>query len=264
MGSGGKKETNRQLSAQAGLQNQYANQMGGRGESEYNYRSGLRDTITNEYLKAMQNAPTVAGGSAGTPDWWGPAADFYKNLMETGGWSPEEMANYRSWTTAPISGFYTGLKNQLQRQNAAIGGSVGYNSQTAKLARDAARQGFQTAQESESGLQQMIREAKERGAAGYQSSYHKGSGGSAGYAGAPGSKDYYLRQLTGLMGGAEDLPYSELQGGGLRSAAGTIGSRVDETPGWQKALMGVIPSAAGAAMSVFGGGDRRPKAGDIH
>ena len=264
MGSGAG-EKNKQLGQQRQLQNTYANQMGERSQNEYDYRTGTRDYLTGQYKDLAGGAPTLVGGSAA---WTNPMAGLldpvmagYQDLYKTGGWTPEEMAGYRSWTTAPISGFYQGLKNQLERSNNAIGGYVGYNSQSAKLGRDAARQGFQTAQESESGLQQMIREAKLQGLQGMNqiaqekmAAYHPGSAGSAG---GVGSQDYYLNKLGSLMGGAEDLQYGQMAQGGYNAGADTANNIASTTPLWQQSLASIAPAAANAAIGSFTGGASR-------
>lgn len=269
MGSGGAKKTNQMLAQQTQQANAYGNTMGARSGAEYDWRTQARQNLWDRYSDLASGAPTTVGGSAA---WTDPEQGLrqdiygrYQNLADTGGWTPEEMANYRSWTTAPIAGFYQGLKSQLERQNNAIGGYVGYNSQSAKLARDAARQGFSTAQESESGLQQMIREAKLQGLAGMSaeaerlaSGHHAGSAGSST---GPGTEDYYLRQMQGLMSGAEDLPYAQAQLAGYNAGTGAVNNRVNETPAWQKALTAIVPAAANAAVGAFtgGGGSRNTK-----
>lgn len=209
----------------------FGSTMGDRSTKEYDFRTSTRDKILGEYQKLYEGAPETVGGSGAYDDpeqgLRQDVYDRYKNLADTGGWTEGDKAGYRSWTTAPISGFYTGLKDQMARQNNAIGGYAGYNSQNAKLARDAARQGYTTAQESESGLQDMIRSAKERGIQGMGSQAERlASGhhaGSAGSSTGPGTQDYYLRQMTGLMGDAEDLPYAKLQGDSYSQQAATKG-----------------------------------------
>lgn len=257
MGNKSAKNTNRLLEEQRGRNNAAGDVFGDRSAAEYNWGSSARQDLWNRYNALSQGGGTI-GGSAGTADWWDPASDFYKNMMETGGMTDADKANYRSWTTAPISGFYTGLKNQMARANNALGGYAGYNSQNAKLTRDAARQGFLTAQESESGLLDKLNENKFRGAAGYNSSFHKGSPGSAGVS----SEDYYLNKMAGLMGDTKDLPYANLQLGGYGAGSANVNNRVDETPTWQKALMGAIPGVASAAVGAFtggGGGSKKPQ-----
>lgn len=271
------------LGEQTARANQFGAGMGSRSAGEYDWRTGQRSRIADEYWNLYKGAgqpdATPTGGGGGRRGGRGAAgaapvdplaameSDIYNrftNLAETGGWTEPELANYRSWTTASTPGFYTGLKNELERMNAASGGYAGYNSQAAKLSRDAARRAFETTQESESGLQQMVREAKERGLAGMQSEVARrralqaakrgggGGGGGGGYGGS--EKDYYLRQLTGLMGGAEDLPYAQMQLGSFGPALQSIGMRVDETPGWQRALTGLAGAAIPSAFGAFGGG----------
>jgi hypothetical protein len=100
----------------------------------------------------------------------------------------------------------------------------------------------------------MINKNKFQGASGLESSFHKGSPGSAGSRGGVGSQDYYLNKMEGLMGTATDIPYMDRQMGAYGQATNSINSRVDETPGWQKALYSVVPAAANAAVGAFTGG----------
>lgn len=251
MGNGGAKQTNQMLSNQRDIQNQYASSMGDRSAAEYQRRNEQGDYLWNQFANRLGNAPTLTGGHAGTADWYGPAANFYRNMMESGGMTPEQQQGYRSWTTAPIAGFYQGLRSNLDKTNNAIGGFAGYNSQAAKMSRDAARQGFLTAQESESGLQDMLNRNKFAGASGLESSFHKGTPGSAGSAGGVGSQDYYLRQMMDLRNSNEDLPYAQLQGNAINQGYQGATNRRDETPLWQRSLASMIPSAAGAAVGAF-------------
>lgn len=220
------------------MQQQYSTNMGERSSSEYDWRTGQRQQIADAYWNKINglnaDGSSSGGGGGGAPAWVDPSTGMrsdiysrYKALADTGGWTPDQMRDYRSWTTAPISGFYTGMKNSMIRANNAMGGYAGYNSQNAKLTRDSARQGYLAALQSEDDLQNQIRSAKERGLAGMASeaeaisSASRPMGGGGGGGGSDDDKsDYYLRQLTGLMGGAEDLPYAQLQGQGLNAQLG--------------------------------------------
>jgi hypothetical protein len=72
--------------------------------------------------------------------------------------------------------------------------------------------------------------------------------------GGPGTQDYILRQMQGLMGD-NGLQYSQLSGNAYGPmATADITGRKDETPLWQKSLGAILPSAASAAMGAFTGG----------
>lgn len=249
MGGGGK-QTNQLLNEQRQLGNQYAGQMGDRSQSEYDYKTGLRNRLTNELWNQYGSAPTTTGGRAA--GWNAPGYqdiyNQYSDLSKTGGWTPEQMQGFRSWTTAPISGFYSGMKNQLERANAATGGFAGYNSQARALGRDAARQGYQTALESESSLQDKIRAAKLQGLQGMSSTLGQGwHQASAGSAGGPGTQDYYLRQLQGMMGDTTDLPYAQMaQQGYNQGYQGVVNRQQGQGVPW-----GTIGSVAGTALIVL-------------
>lgn len=254
------------LEQQTARNNAAGDVFGDRSAAEYNWKTSARQDLWNEYNAARQGAPELVGGYAGTPDWYGPAADFYRSMMETGGVTDADKANIRSLASAVPTGLYAGLKNNMTRMNAATGGYAGYNSQLAKLGREGAREGSRAIQESEAGILDMINRNKFQAAQGLESSFHKGSPGSAGSRGGVGSSDYYLNKMEGLMEGTTDLPYANLQLGAYGAGTGAVTHRVDETPGWQKALYSAIPSAAGAAIGAFtgGGGKKKPVDGGYY
>jgi len=276
MGNKSQKKTNQMLGQQTQAISQFGSHIGQAGQDEMAWKRGLRENIASTYWDKINGTGEEGGGGGGggAPAWVDPATGMrsdiygrYTNLADTGGWTDPEKTDFRSWTTAPIAGFYTGLKNQLTRANNATGGYAGYNSQTAKLGRDAARQGFLTALESESGLQDMIRSAKERGIAGMSqtaeniSGASRPMGGGGGGGGGEGDEDdYYLRRLEGLMG--NDLPYWQMQQGSYPQGTQSINARVDETPAWQKMAMSLAPSAINAGIGAFSGGGNRSRQPD--
>ncbi len=258
--SDARKANNANLNTANAANQAYANTMGSRSENEYNYRTGLRGDITNQLWNKYQGAPTTTGGRAAYYDPYQnlrqDVYNQYADLAKTGGWTPEDIQGYRSWTTAPITGFYAGLKNQMARANNATGGYAGYNSQSAGLARDAARQGYLAALQSEGDLQDKIRAAKLQGLSGMASEAERLNAGYhaavAGSAGGPGTQDYYLKQLMGMMGTAEDLPYAQLQatGLGLGNTNAAV-ARQAEIPAWQSAVAQYGPSVAGSLVSAI-------------
>lgn len=273
------KKKNALLEQQRAQTNAFSAHMGQAAQDELEWRRGQRENIAQQYWNKINGTGEEGGGGGGgggAPAWVDPATGMrsdiysrYQNLADTGGWTDDQMRDYRSWTTAPISGFYTGLKNQLIRANNAMGGYAGYNSQTAKLSRDAARQGFLTAMESESGLQDMIRSAKERGLAGMAqeaeaisgASRPMGGGGGGGGGAGSSDEDYYLRRLEGLMG--NDLPYWQLQNQGYGNSIDAINARVKgNTWGTVGGIAGgVIGGVAGGPAGAYAGYNLGSRAG---
>lgn len=70
----------------------------------------------------------------------------------------------------------------------------------------------------------------------------------------------YLSRIQGLM--PNDLPYADRELAGIGTGLQAAGSRVNETPFWQKALANMIPTAAGAGIGAFSGGGIKKPADD--
>jgi hypothetical protein len=237
--------------------------MGGRADEQYAKKNQFQDMMMGQYQNLLNQAGagTLDMGSAGGwvgPDYSGVQGDW-ENLKDTGGWSDRDKAAFSAVTTAPISGFYTGMKNDLARANAATGGYAGYNSQAAKLGRDAAKQGYLTALESEGTMQKDIRDRKLQALQSLTQMAQSKAHSTPGSAGSYGATMDILGRMQGLGAGINDLPYSGMQAGSFGPAIGSITSRVDETPGWQKALQSFGGPLISAGLGAFGGGGGAPK-----
>ena len=266
MGNKSQKKTNQMLGQQTGIINQFGSGMGNRADETYAKKNQYQDMMMGEYQKLLQgaNEGTLDMGSAG--GWVGPdysgVQGGWENLRDTGGWSDRDKQAFSAVTTAPISGFYTGMKNDLARANAATGGYAGYNSQSAKLGRDAAKQGYLTALESESTMQKDIRDRKEKGLEALTQMAASQAHSTPGSSGSYGSQMDILGRMQGLGAGYNDLPYSGLQLQSFGPGLSSINSRVDETPAWQKMAMSYGPSLISAGLGAFGGGgSKKPSAG---
>jgi hypothetical protein len=188
--------------------------------------------------------------------------DTAREFMNTGGYTPQQKAEYLAYTGAVVPSFYQGLRGNMARANAATGGYSGYNTQTRALNRDAARQGFLTNLEAKSGLETNIRDNRFRGmnaVGGFDTEYMNRldkarAEASANARAGQNDRDSYLRALTGLMGSYDDIPYAGLQLSGYSQGMQGVNSRVSETPAWQQMALGLIPSAANAALGIWGGG----------
>ena len=276
MGNGGAKKTNQMLGQQTAANNALASNMGGKGEAEYAQRTGLRDEVLGEYRKRLNGEGEFGGGGGGggyafTPgtarmnEGMGTAREF----MNTGGWTPEQISNERSWSTAPISGLYEGLKNQLNRR--AVGSGVGYSGGMGRLARDSAYQMGDQANRTSMGINENVRNNRLAGmgaVGGFDSEFmnredalrreaNSNAASQAASRSSAANNDQawdmrYLQGMEGLIG--NDLPYWDRQQGAINSGTGTINNRVDETPAWQKMAMSLGPSAISAGMGAFTGG----------
>jgi hypothetical protein len=253
MGSGGAKKTNQMLEQQTQRANAQADVMGGRSAQEYSGKSGLRDQINNQLWSLYGSSPTTTGGRAA--GWKGkPYEDIYNRYGEIGNYwkDPSRVSAAYASGIDPIAGMYSGLENSMTRAANATGGYAGFGSQLQSLARQKAREGASAGLQARLGIGREDLAAMEAGAGGQLSTTNSGwQEASSGSAGGPGTQDYYLRALMGQQGQYDDLPYAQLEQGGNAQAAGTIGARRDETPGWQKALMSIGPSALSAGVGAF-------------
>lgn len=291
MGNKSQKKTNEMLAEQTRRANEAGDVFGGRSGQEYDYRTGLRGDITGKYWDLYNQAGADQGGGGGGG---GPAPYDYlkdvrmneamgtaRDLMNTGLWTPEQIAQSKSWSTAPISGLYAGIQNQLLRQRAGMGMPGTFGGGLGRLAREKAYEMGNIANQTSMDIERNIRENRikgigevggfdtemmdrlERARAKVEAGRRAAAMARAGADNAARSEQAsYLGRLTGLMGGAEDLPYAGLQLQGYGQGLSGVTSRVDETPTWQKMAMGLIPSAASAAMGAFGGsygGRKKPQ-----
>ena len=135
---------------------------------------------------------------------------LFDEYAKTGGYSGADIANTRARGIAPISAFYGNLKNEMQRRNNATGGyGVGFDTASARSARDAAISGATAARDTELDLQGQIRANKFQGASAL-------SGAETNYA-----KMMQEGRLAGL-GGMTDIGkfgYGGLEGIAARSQA---------------------------------------------
>lgn len=264
MGSGGAKTTNRMLQDQTNKANARSDQFTGMGNEIFRGAQNERDWLLGEYRNLYRGdggGVAGAGGGGGIPNRRNKTWGFYNNLMNTGGWSPEEIALEQSLSAAPARGIFEGLKRQLATRGAG-GGS--FTSGMSRLAREGAYEATSAYDRALSRISGDIRAGKERGAAGVRgldkefmarqraNAARRASNARAGEAERIG----YLRDIERLAGFGQDLPYYGLGEGSAGRAVGSISNRRDETPAWQRALTNIIPSAAGAAVGAFTGGSR--------
>ena len=266
MGNKSAKKTNQMLEKQTNLANTAGTEFGDRSRQDYEGKDSLRNKLIGEYWNLYNDGGDDGGGGGGVDPTslvrMNEGMDTAREFMNTGGYTPQQKAEYLAYTGAVVPSFYQGLKGQLSRANAASGGYSGYNTQTKALGRDAARQGFLSNLEAKSGLETNIRDNRFKGmgaVGGFDSEYmnrldRARSEAAANARAGSDDRDQYLRNLTGLMGSYDDIPYGQMQLSGYGQGMQGVNSRVSETPAWQQMAMGLIPSAANAAMGIWGGG----------
>lgn len=186
MGDKGTKKTNKMLETQTNKANTYADKLGGAGDQERQFQTGLRSDILNKYNDLYSGVGSDSGGGGGgytspaistlpttkltyADPRFNEAREGFKNFADTGGFTPGESADFRARGTATLPAFYEGLKTQMGAANRAAGGNVGFNSQMSKLAREQAYGGQRVASETEADLADRIRSGKEYGLSGVSS-----------------------------------------------------------------------------------------------
>lgn len=266
MGNGGASKTNKMLESQTKLANQAGSEFGDRSRQDYGNKDSLRNKIIGEYWNLYSGGGDDGGGGGGGDPTanvrMNEGMDTAREFMNTGGYTPQQKAEYLAYTGAVVPSFYQGLKGQMARANAATGGYSGYNTQSRALARDSARQGFLSNLEAKSGLESDIRNRRFEGmgaVGGFDTEYmnrldRARAEASANARAGAGRQDDYLRALTGLMGSYDDIPYGQMQLSGYGQGSQNVQARRDETPMWQKMGADLLKTAAGAAMGGLTGG----------
>lgn len=220
------------------------------------------------------------GGGGGGPAFEAMKFDsstlpFYLKMMNEGGYSEADKANILSYATGPITGMFEGLKRNIESM-AAGRGVPAYGSGMSRLARDQAYQGSELAKGVAGDLAEKILASRFQGASGATgvesekrafevSERDKKLAAARARAAAASSganADYAHRMgiINAMLGleGDKDLAYMDRQLGAGGQAFAGIGSRVDETPLWQKGLFSALPAAVGAGVGAFTGGGYNP------
>jgi hypothetical protein len=108
----------------------------------------------------------------------GETGDFFRNLMNTGGYTQGELGDIRSAGNRQIPSFFANLRDRMQTaQNATGGYSPGYSSGMAALARDMAHKGQEAALDTELGISDRVRQGKLTGAEALNQMFLGGMGG---------------------------------------------------------------------------------------
>jgi hypothetical protein len=119
-------------------------------------------SATNAYKSAIPQAQQDYGNIMGR----------YQNFADTGGFSPEELAGIRARSMSPIRAAYSQAEQGVSRQRALQGGySPNATATMAKMAREQGQLGSDTAQNTETNIAELIRQAKLGGLSGMASLY---------------------------------------------------------------------------------------------
>lgn len=101
----------------------------------------------------------------------GNALTGYQNFAQTGGYSPQDLANIRARSIAPIRGIYDSTVQGIQRQNALSGSYGGANTSAAlaKAARDMNYSTSDATTNAEANIAQLVQQGKLYGLGGLAS-----------------------------------------------------------------------------------------------
>lgn len=118
----------------------------------------------------------------------------YQDFANTGGFSPQDLANIRSRALSPIRSAYSSAKNDLERQKALQGGyAPNYGAASAKLARE---QGYANADAS-TNVEGMLAQMKQQGRLAGLGGLYSGLSGMGSALGGVGNT---LEGMRGLYG----------------------------------------------------------------
>ena len=154
-------------------------------------RAGLESSIGG--LSDYANSMPGSAGNVDTGQMSGDAAayrnfaqgntesgQFFRNLMNTGGFTEGELGDIRTVGNRQIPSFFANLRNKMRTaQNTTGGYSPGYSSSAAAMARDAAHMGQDAALDTELGISDRVHQGKLTGAGGLERAFLGGMGGAS-------------------------------------------------------------------------------------
>ncbi len=281
MGNKSAKKTNQLLGQQTNLANTAGDIYGARSEADYTGKGGLRDALIGERWKRYNEGVSGNGGAGGAGGGYLPydyvsdvrmneAMPTAREFMNTGGYTPEQIAQNKSFMTGATSGLYEGLKRDLATRAAGMGTPGAYTGSASRLARDKSYAMNESLAGANMQLENAIREGRFKGmgaVGGYDTEYmnrmneardkleaakaRAAAAAASGNAEQAARANSELNSLTALLGSYDDLDWAKMQLSGYGQGLQGVTSRVDETPAWQKMATSLIPSAVSAGIGAF-------------
>jgi len=189
----------------------------------------------------------VKGQGYATPEqkdagWgWG----TFKNFAETGGWSPDEMSDFRARSTSGIPSMYGGLRDEMVRGKTIQGGyGPGYGTAQSQLARDRARSMGEASLGAETSLANSIRQGKQWGG-------EQGKGAAQQEYGNMAGAQNQLTSIAEKIAAANRAARSSRAGAADRDTMMRLGL-IDRITGLSKETGSEIPYA-GVELNSYGG-----------
>jgi len=261
--------------------NAYAASRGVNNPNFANYWMSKRDELfnrgkelNNPNYAAMRlsladdfGGPTYGGGGSGDPFYNSLASALggWQNFANTGGFSPQDIANIRARMISPIRGAYSDANREVDRQRRLQHGySPNYTAAKAKMAREQAYATSDATTNAEAAIAQMLQQGKLAGLSGLSNASLGGrgqnlqalGGQSSLYNATPGlaqtfGQQVYQNRAQDLQGQELQQQLDELRLRGIIAESGV--------PGNFQSFMGNLGSVLGAvgqgaaAASGFGG-----------
>lgn len=138
----------------------------------------------------VMSKPTSGGGGGSSYSSSGAPKSFagFQQFAQTGGFSPEDLANIRARAVSPVRAVYANAQQNVNRQRALQGGySPGFNVLQARMAREQGQGISDAATNAEAGLAEMVQRGKLAGLQGMAGTEGR-SGGSSGGGGGGGAE----------------------------------------------------------------------------
>lgn len=120
----------------------------------------------NSSIKGLQGIGATGGMTAEQSGQLGKTAGFYGNLMDTGGYSTEDIANIKNESNSVIPSYFSSLKDSLDQRRAASGYGPGFSDANVALAREGAIASGDQSVRTNIGIQDAVRSGKMAGAGG--------------------------------------------------------------------------------------------------
>lgn len=162
-------------------------------------KKAQEDALAAQQRAAASASSGGGGGSAPNPL----AAAGYANFAQTGGFSPEDLANIRARAVSPVRAVYANAEREVNRQRALQGGySPGFGTLQARMAREQGQGISDAATNAEADIAQMVQQGKLAGLHGLASMGGGGGGGGGGAAEAVATPEQKKKGFWGKLGGA--------------------------------------------------------------
>lgn len=123
----------------------------------------------------------------------------FQQFAQTGGFSPEDLANIRARAVSPVRATYANAQREVNRQRAIQGGySPGFGVLQARMAREQGQTTSDAATNAEAGIAEMVQKGKLAGLQGMAGTEGSGGGGGAGMDNLP--QELVPEQKKGFWG----------------------------------------------------------------